>query len=250
MTSFPKLRPLALPFLFTVALSSSILPTSAQEERNVPPGLHLSATLSLFRNIPLLLDGDFIPTTGPVSCLFEETQTTRGDAHEYTTDYHFYRAAVDGQILRVSLQEVHQVRGTEEIMKDTKQSAALVPQIPSGAGVAPVVSPIVAYVLDHREPLVSSPAGEIARTLHFTAEGKLRGSDYAQPRVSIVVKEGAEEIPERIRIFGLEALLTDEEMEAATAEPGAKPVHSRVFELSMASPKEALVEWKPITSAQ
>lgn len=209
-------------------------PPNSGAEVLVPAGWDLSAALALFRNLPLFDPAGFPETEGPVLCRFGEARNASQDGLSFTNTYEFFRATRDGQFLHLSIQEISRTgqpgglsQPAMETVADTRQDLAILPALPPGASTRPELSPLIAFVLDHRVPLVDSEAGKLARTLNYTKEGKVRPGNYVQPRVTYLLHSGA---IAKVRIFGLEALLTDS---ARASLKGGKAVENCVLELSV-----------------
>ena len=189
------------------------------DETNIPAGWDLSATLALFRNLPLFDSASFPPTEGDVYFLVNE-KSSQGTGQVFTNTYQFYRKTKDGKYLEVTVIEEHKLAELKldasasdaesdsfHRVADLQNTAKTVADLPTNAKVRPAMSKLLGFVFDHRQVLVDSEAGQLAKNLNYQPEGRIRPLEYMQPRVSFLSK-GKGPV-EKIRIFGLEALLKD-----------------------------------------
>ncbi len=202
-----------------ILLCSTLMSFSAEvDEKEIPAGWDLSATLCFFRNLPLFSTDDFPETQGEV--YYRHKDDASADGQSFTTTYQFFRETADGQYLSLSLVENHQLStpgaeaanlaeaGSSHRVVDASHEVKVIPELPAGAEVRPLMSRVLAFVLDNRVALVESEAGELARTLNYSADGRVRSADYVQPRVCFVAdKEGG---VASIRVYGLATLINPE----------------------------------------
>ncbi|MDF1753278.1 MAG: hypothetical protein P1U89_10920 [Verrucomicrobiales bacterium] len=205
------------PGLLSVVLALPFnLKAAEMNERDIPAGWDLSATLALFRNLPILDVTSLPATTGDVYLMREEAFAER-DGQVFTNTYHFYRKTTDGKFLEVTVVEEHHLADVEvgetaaEVapyhrVADLSQSAKTIDSVPSKAKVRPELSKLLSYIFEYKDTLSASQAGEMARKLNYKAEGRFRPADYKQPRVCYV--PDSNDGVAKIRIYGLDTLLS------------------------------------------
>lgn len=196
-----------------ILFSGSFLKSSASDmnEETIPSGWELSTTLALFRNLPLMGSETFPASQGDV--YFSKSEEFKdGKTQTFINTYRFYRKTDAGNYLAVSVTERHEMSvgadgNYSHRVFDVSRSLESVDKLPSDAKKAEGLSMLLSYIFDHREALLKSEAGEIARQLNYGTGGRLRSSDYSQPRVSFV-KDGAGKV-EKFRVYGLSALMSE-----------------------------------------
>lgn len=245
-------KPISPAKIFSLVLCLFSLPlltpaAKAAEEVAVPSGWDLSATLAFFRNLPLFDQAAFPETVGKVLCRFSEARNEMKDTVSFSNTYEFFRKVPAGGFLHLTVQETSRTeapkdpsRAAVEVVADVRQELTVDPELPSGATERPELSKVIAYVLDHRQALVQSEAGKLAQSLNYTREGKERSGNYVQPRVTFL-QPG--ETVSKIRVYGLEALLTDS---ARAALDGGKAIENRVLEFSADATGAAQVALVPL----
>lgn len=245
----------ALPFAcFTLCLAACLPMTAPganqDDELQIPPGWDLSASLAFFRNLPLFDQTAFPETEGTVLCRFSEARNETKEALSFTNTYEFFRKTREGTYLHLTLQETSRTDlpddpsdAATETVADARQDLEIVPGLPAGAAERPGISRLIAFVLDHRVALVQSEAGKLAQALNYTREGRVRPGNYVQPRVTFL---GEQQTTAKIRVYGLEALLTDG---SRASLPGGHSVENRVLEIAVDAAGAAQVALVPLQEA-
>lgn len=209
--------PSNIPLLSLLSLCIFVSLTRGEDltENEIPAGLELSATLALFRNIPLISPESIPRTEGKVSFLFSD-ETSRSDGKDnFVNIYRFFRRTGTGKFLEITITERHQISEhdpeSEEPyheMADLSQQAAIVEKLPDGTSSPSGLSALVGYVLDHRVALIDSKAGELARRLNYGKTGRYLEVTYERPQISYLVD--ADGSVTKVRVLGLDSLLGDE----------------------------------------
>jgi hypothetical protein len=211
--------------------------------KEISAGWPLSATLALFRNVPLM-EAEFPPSEGPV--YFSHSEDVQIDkVQKFTNTYRFYRKTSGTQFLELTIVEEHKMGEKEDggfyhHVADLGRSLGTVDSLPEKAKLIKDLSALLGYVLDNRNPLQNSEAAEMAKQLNYGEEGRMRTADYSQPRVSFVQNRSGE--VEKVRIHGLTALLNRDGVRAAKVSQEDQILEmsvdaSGVAKVSLTSPK-------------
>ncbi len=185
----------------------------AMDEKSIPAGWELSATLALFRNLPFVESTPFPVSQGDVYFSQNEDFQIENTEQVFTNTYRFYRATNDGKFMEITVVERHTMGMGETPegegylrVADLDRSLAIVDAVPEGTDVLADLSKLLAYIFDNRPALLVSKAGEFAKQLNYGKEGRIRPADYNQPRVSFFEDKAGK--LEKIRIYGVASLLS------------------------------------------
>jgi len=213
---FPAAMSLSALLIFAT-LISPVASAANLKKIDIPAGLELSTVLALFRNLPLMDSETFPPTSGNVYYSHSD-KVEAGDTHSFTNTYQFYRKADSGKFISISIVEKHEMGTTPDggffhRVFDVGRTLGSVDALPGDARKSGEVSKLLEYVFDHREPLLKSEAGAIAKQLNYGTKGRHREADYSQPRISILENDAGK--IEKVQVHGLSALMN--ESQAATS---------------------------------
>ena len=177
-------------FLGLFLLTANVFSLNAADmrERDIPAGWDLSATLALFRNLPVI-DASKIPATNGNVYFSREEKHSEADGQIFTNTYHFFRKTADGKYLKVSVVEEHRLADLEiaaaadnEVpfhhVSDLSQDATVIDSLPGDAKVRKQLSKLLCYIFDHHKALFASKAGEMGRKLNYKSAGRFRPADY------------------------------------------------------------------------
>lgn len=216
---------------------------SDMKEKEIPAGWELSATLALFRNLPLMESGQFPKTSGDVY-LARSEEFQDGAAQTFINTYNFCRKADNGKFMIVTVVEKHEMGQTGDggfyhKVFDISRSLSSGDALPPKSDKIAVVSELLEYIFDYREPLKNSQAGELAKELNYGTGGRVRTPDYGHPRVSFT--EDKKGNVEKVRIHGLTTLLGANQ---AAATKGSD--ENQVLEMSVDQSGKAVVSFSAV----
>jgi len=85
------------------------LKAAEMKELDISAGWDLSATLALFRNLPILVDSNAISETSGDVYFAREVKHAEADGQVFTNTYHFFRKTGEDKFLKITVVEEHRI---------------------------------------------------------------------------------------------------------------------------------------------